>query len=103
LEGYKYAIDMAKFFDMVNYSKLIEILSCTVKYVRVISLIHKYLNAVVVVGHKFEKTEAGVPQGGPLSPLLCNIMLNFMGEAINLFVMLMTLFFCVKAREPESV
>jgi len=77
-EGNNYAIDMdmAKFFDRVNHSKLIEILSRTVKDGRVISLIHKYLNAGVVVEHKFEKTEAGVPQGGPLSPLLSNIMLN---------------------------
>jgi group II intron reverse transcriptase/maturase len=77
-EGYKYAIDMdmAKFFDTVNHSKLIEVLSRTVKDGRVITLIHQYLNAGVVVEHKFEKTEAGVPQGGPLSPLLSNIMLN---------------------------
>ena len=56
-------MDMAKFFDTVNHSKLIEILSRTVKDGRVISLVHKYLNAGVVVEHKFEKTEAGVPQG----------------------------------------
>ena len=77
-EGYKYAIDMdmEKFFDRVNHSKLVEILSRTIKDGRVNSLIHKYLNAGVVVNHKFETTEQGVPQGGPLSPLLSNIMLN---------------------------
>lgn len=77
-DGYKYAIDMdmEKFFDTVNHSKLIEILSRTIKDGRVISLIHKYLNAGVVVEHKFEDTKQGVPQGGPLSPLLSNIMLN---------------------------
>lgn len=77
-EGYKYAVDMdlEKFFDRVNHSKLVEILSGTIKDGRVISLIHKYLNAGVVVGNKFENTEDGVPQGGPLSPLLSNIMLN---------------------------
>jgi group II intron reverse transcriptase/maturase len=77
-EGYRYAIDMdmAKFFDTVNHSKLVEILSRTIKDGRVISLIHKYLNAGVVVNHKFEDTEQGVPQGGPMSPLLSNIMLN---------------------------
>jgi len=77
-KGYKYAVDMdlEKFFDTVNQSKLIEILSRTVKDGRVISLIHKYLKAGVVVGNKFEETEIGVPQGGPLSPLLSNIMLN---------------------------
>jgi len=77
-EGYDYAIDMdmEKFFDQVNHSKLIEILSREIDDDRVISLIHKYLNAGVVVDHKFEKTRQGVPQGGPLSPLLSNIMLN---------------------------
>ena len=84
-EGYKYAIDMdmAKFFDTVNHSKLIEVLSRTVKDGRVISLIHKYLNSGVVVEHKFEKTEAGVPQGGPLSPLLSNIMLNELDKELH--------------------
>ena len=84
-EGYRYAIDMdiAKFFDTVNHSKLIEILSRTVKDGRVISLIHKYLNAGAVVNHKFEKTEAGVPQGGPLSPLLSNIMLNELDNELH--------------------
>jgi group II intron reverse transcriptase/maturase len=76
-------MDMAKFFDTVNHSKLIEILSRTVKDGRVISLIHKYLNAGVVVEHKFEKTEAGVPQGGPLSPLLSNIMLNELDRELH--------------------
>jgi len=77
-DGYKYAVDMdlEKFFDTVNQSKLIEVLSRTVIDGRVISLIHKYLNAGVVVRNKFEETEVGVPQGGPLSPLLSNIMLN---------------------------
>jgi group II intron reverse transcriptase/maturase len=69
-------MDMEKFFDTVNHSKLTEILSRTIDDNRVISLIHKYLNAGVVIGHKFEATEQGVPQGGPLSPLLSNIMLN---------------------------
>ena len=76
--GYKYVVDMDldKFFDTVNQSKLIEVLSRTVQDGRVISLIHKYLNAGVVVRNKFEETKVGVPQGGPLSPLLSNIMLN---------------------------
>lgn len=84
-EGYKYAIDMdmAKFFDTVNHSKLIEIMSRTVKDGRVISLVHKYLNAGVVVNHKFERTESGVPQGGPLSPLLSNIVLNELDKELH--------------------
>lgn len=77
-EGHGYAVDLdlEKFFDKVNHSKLIEVLSRTVKDGRVVSLIHKYLNAGVQVGCNFEASEMGVPQGGPLSPLLSNIMLN---------------------------
>ena len=77
-EGYVYVVsmDLEKFFDTVNHSKLIEILSRTIKDGRVISLIHKYLNAGVAQNGYFEKTEEGVPQGGPLSPLCGNVMLN---------------------------
>lgn len=84
-DGYKYAVDMdlEKFFDTVNQGKLIEILSRTIKDGRVISLIHKYLRAGVVVRHKFETTEVGVPQGGPLSPLLSNIMLNELDKELE--------------------
>ncbi len=77
-DGYVYVVDMdlEKFFDTVCQSKLIEVLSRTIKDGRVISLIHKYLNAGVMAKGVFEKTEIGMPQGGPLSPLLSNIMLN---------------------------
>jgi group II intron reverse transcriptase/maturase len=84
-EGYTYAVDMdlEKFFDTVNQSKMVEVLSRTVKDGRVVSLIHKYLNAGVVVRNKFEETEMGVPQGGPLSPLLSNIMLNELDKELE--------------------
>lgn len=84
-QGYKYAVDMdlEKFFDTVNQSKLIEVLSRTIGDGRVISLIHKYLRAGVVIRHKFEETETGVPQGGPLSPLLSNIMLNELDKELE--------------------
>ena len=77
-EGYVYVVDMdlEKFFDTVCQSKLIEVLSRTIKDGRVISLIHKYLNAGVIANGMFERTEVGMPQGGPLSPLLSNVMLN---------------------------
>ena len=76
--GYWYAIDLdlEKFFDTVNQSKLVEVLSRTIKDGRVISLIHRYLQAGVIAANKFETSESGVPQGGPLSPLLSNVMLN---------------------------
>lgn len=85
-DGYVYVVDMdlEKFFDTVCQSKLIEVLSRTIKDGRVISLIHKYLNAGVIANGMFESTEIGMPQGGPLSPLLSNIMLNELdGEIEN--------------------
>lgn len=84
-EGYGYAVDLdlEKFFDKVNHSKLIEVLSRTIKDGRVVSLIHKYLNAGVQVGGSFEASEMGVPQGGPLSPLLSNIMLNELDKELE--------------------
>jgi group II intron reverse transcriptase/maturase len=83
--GYKYAVDMdlEKFFDTVDHSKLIEVLSRTVKDGRVVSLIHKYLNAGAIVRQKYEATKEGVPQGGPLSPLLGNIMLNELDKELE--------------------
>ena len=77
-DGYKYVVDMdlEKFFDTVNQSKMIQLLSRDVEDDRVISLIHKFLRAGVVVCRKFEETEAGLSQGGPLSPLLANVLLN---------------------------
>lgn len=84
-EGYGYSIDLdlEKFFDKVNHSKLIEVLSRTVKDARVVSLIHKYLNAGVQVGGSFKASDKGVPQGGPLSPLLSNIMLNELDKELE--------------------
>ncbi len=84
-EGYVYVVDMdlEKFFDTVCQSKLIEILSRSIKDGRVISLIHKYLNAGVVQHGVFERSEQGVPQGGPLSPLLSNVMLNELDKELE--------------------
>ena len=77
-EGYVFAVsmDLQSFFDTVNHSKLIEVLSRTIKDGRVVSLIHKYLTAGVMEDGGLHMTEEGVPQGGPLSPLCGNIMLN---------------------------
>ncbi|MFB5269633.1 group II intron reverse transcriptase/maturase [Paenibacillus enshidis] len=84
-EGYKYVVDMdlEKYFDTVNQSKLVEVLSRTIKDGRFISLIHKYLKAGVVVKHRFADTEIGVPQGGNLSPILSNIMLNELDKELE--------------------
>jgi group II intron reverse transcriptase/maturase len=77
-DGYRWVVDLdlEKFFDTVNQSKLVQLLSETVKDGRVISLIHKYLRAGIMDRGMFEESDAGVPQGGPLSPLLGNVMLN---------------------------
>ena len=84
-EGYVYVVDMdlEKFFDTICQSKLIEVLSRTIKDGRVISLIHKYLNAGVIANGMFERTEVGMPQGGPLSPLLSNVMLNELDKELE--------------------
>ena len=84
-DGYVYVVDMdlEKFFDTVCQSKLIEVLSQTIKDGRVIALIHKYLNAGVISRGIFERTEVGMPQGGPLSPLLSNIMLNELDKELT--------------------
>ncbi len=76
-------MDLEKFFDVVCQSKLIEVLSRTIKDGKVISLIHKYLNAGVISNGIFEKTDVGMPQGGPLSPLLSNIMLNELDKELE--------------------
>src|SRR5690606_7615323 len=65
------------------HSKLIEVLSRTIKDGRVLSLIHRYLNAGVQIGNELEPSEMGVPQGGPLSPLLSNIMLNELDKELE--------------------
>ena len=84
-DGYVYVVDMdlEKFFDTVCQNKLIEVLSRTIKDGRVISLIHKYLNAGVIANGMFERTEVGMPQGGPLSPLLSNVMLNELDKELE--------------------
>lgn len=87
-EGYEYAvcIDLERFFDTVNQSYLIELLSHTIKDGRVISLIHKYLYAGVMVNGVYQPTTEGTPQGGPLSPLLSNIVLNELERRCHPFV-----------------
>ena len=59
------------------------VLSRTVKDGRVVSLIHRYLNAGVINRGKYEPSRLGVPQGGPLSPMLSNIMLNELDKELE--------------------
>jgi group II intron reverse transcriptase/maturase len=69
-------LDLAKYFDTINHDMLIRIISKDVKDSRVISLIRKYLKSGVMINGIVVSTETGAPQGGPLSPLLSNIMLH---------------------------
>lgn len=77
-DGYNYVVDLdlAKYFDTVNHDLLMHLVSRKVKDKRVLKLIRAYLNAGVMLGGLVSETEEGVPQGGPLSPLLSNIMLD---------------------------
>jgi group II intron reverse transcriptase/maturase len=69
-------IDLEKFFDRVNHDKLTARVWRRVKDKRVLHLIRRYLQAGVMLNGVVIATEVGTPQGGPLSPLLANIMLD---------------------------
>ena len=77
-DGYEWIvdIDLEKFFDTVNQDKLITLIGKTIEDGDVVSLIRKYLSAGVMVNGVKKETKVGTPQGGNLSPLLSNIMLN---------------------------
>lgn len=77
-------IDLERFFDTVHHDKLMRIISQTIKDGDVISLIRKYLVSGVMVNGKYEDTPLGTPQGGNLSPLLSNIMLNELDKELEL-------------------
>ena len=84
-EGYRWAvdIDLEKYFDTVNHDKLVGLIHKEIKDIRVISLIRKYLNAGVMINGVVSPTKLGVPQGGNLSPLLSNIMLNELDKELT--------------------
>lgn len=84
-DGYDWIvdIDLEKFFDTVNQDKLITIIGKTIKDGDVVSLIRKYLSAGVMVNGVKMETKVGTPQGGNLSPLLSNIMLNELDKELE--------------------
>ena len=84
-DGYEWIvdIDLEKFFDTVNQDRLITIIGKTIKDGDVVSLIRKYLNAGVMVNGVKKETKVGTPQGGNLSPLLSNIMLNELDKELT--------------------
>ena len=77
-QGYGIAvdIDLAKFFDSVHHDLLMSLLGRTIGDKQLLALIGRYLRAGVLVGGHMEPSEVGTPQGGPLSPLLANILLH---------------------------
>lgn len=83
--GYKVVVDMdlEKFFDRVNHDKLMLLISRKVSDKRVLKLIRKYLTAGVMEHGICVKSKEGTPQGGPLSPLLSNIMLNELDKMLE--------------------
>ena len=69
-------IDLEKFFDTVNHDKLMTIIGRTIKDGDIISIVRKYLVSGIMIDDEYEDSIVGTPQGGNLSPLLANIMLN---------------------------
>ncbi len=76
-------IDLEKFFDNVPHDKLLRLVSDVVKDGNVVSLVNKFLKAGVLVENEFEETMVGTPQGGPLSPLLSNVILNKLDKELE--------------------
>ena len=84
-EGYRWAvdIDLAKFFDTVVHRKLMGLLARKLSGESLLGIIGRYLRAGVEVDGTIEPTTEGVPQGGPLSPLLANILLDELDRALE--------------------
>jgi group II intron reverse transcriptase/maturase len=84
-EGYEWAvdIDLEKFFDRVNHDMLMARVARVVKDKRVLKLIRAYLESGVMVEGVVMETEEGTPQGGPLSPLLANILLDDLDKELE--------------------
>jgi len=83
--GYMYVVDMdlSKFFDRVNHDRLMSRLATKIKDKRVLKLIRQYLRSDVMIQGIVIRTEEGTPQGGPLSPLLSNIVLDELDKELE--------------------
>ena len=84
-DGYTYAVslDLSKFFDRVNHHRLMSRLEMRIKDRRVLKLIRAFLKSGVQLNDLVESTEEGTPQGGPLSPLLSNIVLDELDKELE--------------------
>jgi len=85
VEGYTYVVDMdlSKFFDRVNHDRLMSRLAKRIRDKRVLKIIRQYLRSGVMVAGVVIDTEEGTPQGGPLSPLLSNIVLDELDKELE--------------------
>jgi len=84
-DGYTYAVslDLSKFFDRVNHDRLMSRLEERIKDKRVLKLIRAFLRSGIELNDLVEPTEEGTPQGGPLSPLLSNIVLDELDKELE--------------------
>jgi len=84
-EGYIHVvdIDLAKFFDRVNHDRLMSRLAQRVEDKRVLRVIRAFLNSGILIGDVVEESGEGTPQGGPLSPLLANIVLDELDKELE--------------------
>jgi RNA-directed DNA polymerase len=84
-EGYTHVvdIDLAKFFDRVNHDRLMSRLAQRIADKRVLKIIRAFLNSGILVGDVLEEPGEGTPQGGPLSPLLANIVLDELDKELE--------------------
>jgi RNA-directed DNA polymerase len=85
LDGYTYVVDMdlSKFFDRVNHDRLMSRLATRVKDKRVLKLIRRYLNAGTMINGVIIYTDEGTPQGGPISPMLSNVVLDELDKELE--------------------
>jgi RNA-directed DNA polymerase len=83
--GYSWVVDvdLEKFFDRVNHDKLMARLKQRVADARVLKLIDRYLKAGALSAGKLQATFEGTPQGGPLSPLLANLLLDDLDKELE--------------------
>ncbi len=83
--GYKWVvdIDLARYFDTVNHDKLMSLVARKVTDKRVLKLIRAYLKSGVMLNGVVVEMEEGCPQGGPLSPLLSNVMLDELDKKLE--------------------
>jgi group II intron reverse transcriptase/maturase len=76
-------IDLEKFFDRVNHDKLMYLLSNRILDKRLLRLVRRYLESGVMIGGLISPSREGTPQGGPLSPLLSNVMLHELDKELE--------------------